>query len=261
VAGLNTNRLWPGQHRLLPRRRPLSVIRNGAALAVVMTFTVIVAALAVGYGLEADGSADPSGSSVPGDVPLPEPWADSPTDGAAPDSTAPASTAPASTAPASTGPIISKGPTSPPGGRQPTAPGHPTPSPTAGPTSPAFVPIAIQAEAPGNIRTGGAQPVACGPCAGGARVGYIAGDSQLFIDVVLPISGQRTIEITYESDGPRTLDVSAKGTQIAAPELTGPGWETRMTYQVVVTLPAGPVRIGFYNYYGPAPDIDLVVVR
>jgi hypothetical protein len=235
----------------MPPRRRRRLIRNGTGLAVIMTFAVVVAAIVIGYG-RSGGPADTSAVAVaPPVVPPVEPLSDSPPAGAsAPPATAAASS-PATPPPSTVALQATRS----------TPVRAPTPAHSGAPTVPVFVPITIQAEASGNIRTGGAQAFACAPCAGGARVGYLAGANQLFIDVTVPVGGRRTLEVTYETDGPRTLDVSANGVRIAQPELTGVGWETPMAYQVVVTLPAGLVRLGFFNDAGPAPDIDLVVVR
>lgn len=229
------------RHRVVPRRRSLSVIRNGAVLAAVMTFAVMMTAVVFVYGQRVGSPGSSSWTSLPGGSPLPEPGPDTPTADVMPSSTR--SPLPPTVA-------ASKRVVTPSAGR----PATPTRPPT-------FAAIAIQAEASGNTRTGGAAVVSCDACAGGARVGYIGGPSQLFIDLSLPAAGRRTVVLTYESDGPRTLEVSANGTPIARQELTGVGWETPMTYEIVTLLPAGPLRLGFFDSDGPAPDIDLVVVR
>jgi hypothetical protein len=227
----------------------LSVISKDVALAAVMTLAVVITAASIGFGRQVDrptGSSDP----IPGNVPLPEPMPSQSSGGSDSPTTAP-SPAGSSVPPTSPGPRRSSaGPVR----------ASATPAPTRT-TAPVFTPIAVQAEAASNIRTGTADIVACATCDGGARVGYIAGDAQLLVDVVLPIGGRRVVVVTFESDGPRTLDISANGTRIAHQELTGPGWTTPQTYQIDVTLAAGTVRLGFSDATGPAPDIDLIIVR
>jgi hypothetical protein len=103
-------------------------------------------------------------------------------------------------------------------------------------------------------------PVACPTCAGGYRVGYIAGAAEVQVSTTMPMAGPRTIVVTYESDGLRLMKVSANGIQIAERWLTGTGWETPYTFVLSATLAGGPVCLSFYNDVGPAPDLDKVVI-
>jgi hypothetical protein len=143
----------------------------------------------------------------------------------------------------------------------PPRPSSPQPTPTwTTPQSPAFTPITIEAEAHSNQLLGGAMPVACPTCAGGYRVGYIAGAAEVRVITTLPIAGARTIVVTYESDGLRLMKVSVNGVEIAECWLTGTGWETPYTFVLSTTLAGGPLSLAFYNDVGPAPDLDKVVI-
>jgi hypothetical protein len=130
----------------------------------------------------------------------------------------------------------------------------------ATPTTPVLTPIVIQAEKSSNTLIGGAKVVTCATCEGGARVGYVAGASQLFANTFLPHTGNRTVRVTFESDGPRLIKVSANGTLIAQRQVTGPGWQTPVTFEFTASLTAGQLRLGFYNDVGPAPDIDMITI-
>lgn len=146
----------------------------------------------------------------------------------------------------------------------------PTHSPVPGPgshptrTTPPFAPQSIQAEAATNVLSDGPAVVACAPCDGGARVGYIAGTAELIMVTRLPVAGSRTLTVTYETDGLRLLKISANGNEIAERWVTytgtANGWESPQTFAFATTLPAGPLQLVFYNDVGPAPDIDKVVL-
>lgn len=151
--------------------------------------------------------------------------------------------------------------TPPPAPRTTTRPPTTRPPVRTSAAPPPFSPIAVEAEAPGNLLLGTAAAVACGPCPGGYRVGYIAGAGTVTVRTSLPVSGTRTLTITYESDGARMLKISANGVLIDTRMLTGPGWETPLTFQLTKALPAGALSLTFYNDEGPAPDIDKVVIR
>jgi hypothetical protein len=135
-----------------------------------------------------------------------------------------------------------------------------TAAPLSSPSAPTFQPIEIEAEAPGNVITGGAKAIACVPCSGGYRVGYIDTVSTLVVRATLPSAGTRTVSVIYESDGPRLLKVSANGAQVDQRWVTGTGWEVPQTFQFVAELPAGDVPLTFYDDVSPAPDVDAVIV-
>jgi hypothetical protein len=123
-----------------------------------------------------------------------------------------------------------------------------------------FSPLSIQAEDPGNLRSGNVKVIDCVPCDGGQRVAYLGGANQLTIRVTLSAGGTRTVTVVYETDGPRTLKVNVNGLPQVDREVTGSGWETPTTLQFSVTLPAGKASLTFYNDEAPAPDVDKVVI-
>jgi hypothetical protein len=133
---------------------------------------------------------------------------------------------------------------------------RPAPTPSS-----VFTPIVIQAEDSSNMFTGGAQTIPCATCEGGARVGFVGGASEIFANTLLSRSGNRTVIVTFESDGPRLIKVSANGALIVQRQVTGPGWQTPMTFEFTASLTAGQLRLGFYNDAGPAPDIDMITIR
>ena len=126
---------------------------------------------------------------------------------------------------------------------------------------PTFAPIIIEAEARSNQLIGGAMPVGCATCSGGYRVRFIAFLAEVVLIATIPAAGSRTITVTYESDGPRLMKVSANGVEIAARWITGDGWESPHTFVLNATLAAGPLHLSFYNDAGPAPDLDKAVIK
>jgi hypothetical protein len=95
---------------------------------------------------------------------------------------------------------------------------------------------------------------------GGARVGYIGATAQVVVVANLPSSGLRTIRVTYETDGLRQLKIKANGTDVEARWLNGSGWEVPNSFEFTTMLPAGPLRLMFYNDVTSAPDVDQVVI-
>jgi alpha-glucosidase len=122
------------------------------------------------------------------------------------------------------------------------------------------MPVNIEAEAHQNSLVGGAAKVACGPCAGGWRVGYIAGPGQVVVPVTMRSAGSRTIRVTYETDGLRQLKIRLNGIDVDVRWLDGTGWEVPYSFEFTATLNAGPSQLVFYNDVLPAPDIDRVLI-
>ena len=142
-----------------------------------------------------------------------------------------------------------------PDGDGPAAPSAPV-GVAAGGTGP-FPAVTVQAEAPENQLSGGAEPVACAGCSGGARVRSLG---RLDMHLRVPASGTRTVTLVYEVSGSRTLDISVDGHAPLVTSLTGTGWESPSTTTFTVSIPAGEVSLGFYNPDGGSPDIDAVTV-
>jgi len=99
----------------------------------------------------------------------------------------------------------------------------------------------------------------CAPCEGGARVAYILKEDDLTVVADVPVGGERTITVTYETDGPREIQLSINGGAPILRLVDGAGWEVPRTFQVTAEIPAGEVRLRFFNN-GPAPDIDKVTI-
>ncbi|MEV0130087.1 hypothetical protein AB0H83_16700 [Dactylosporangium sp. NPDC050688] len=151
---------------------------------------------------------------------------------------------------------------------------RPTATPAATPAAPAtrqasiavgsapapFTPVVIEAEDPGNELTGGAAVTACGTCHGGHRVRYLCFTCTLVVRTVLPVAGSRTVTVGYEVDGPRSVKVSVNGAPARTFQVTGPDWTVPRSFQFTADLPAGPLRLTFFNDATPAPDIDVVTI-
>jgi hypothetical protein len=130
--------------------------------------------------------------------------------------------------------------------------GTPSRSPAA-----QFRPVTVQAEAPGNLRSGGADIAYCDSCDGGARVRYL-GRLTVYLDVAA--AGSRTVTVGYTADGPRDLKVVVNGGAPQTFSVTGSDWETPRSFRFTSSIPAGRTAVTFYNDSGPPPDIDKVTV-
>ncbi|SNS97957.1 hypothetical protein SAMN05421812_102604 [Asanoa hainanensis] len=140
-----------------------------------------------------------------------------------------------------------------------------SPSPTAAPTvgvSPSvrFGPITVEAENLDNSLTGGAAPTECATCRGGARVRYLCVTCQVIVRTTVPVSGERTITVVYETDGYRALKVKVNDGPARTFQVGGTDWTTPRSFRFTVDLPAGPVRVALFNDHTPAPDVDQVVI-
>jgi hypothetical protein len=134
-------------------------------------------------------------------------------------------------------------------------------SPSAGAGSPArFAPITVEAEDPHSTLSGGAAVTACATCRGGHRVRYLCLACRLVVHATVPVSGRRTVTIVYEADGDRAIKVRINDAPARTLAVTGPDWTTPRSVQFTADLPAGPLRLSFYNDESPAPDLDQVVI-
>ena len=134
-------------------------------------------------------------------------------------------------------------------------------SPSAGASSPArFTPITVEAEDPRSTLSGGAAVTACATCRGGHRVRYLCFTCRLVVRATVPVSGRRTMTIVYETDGDRTIKVRINDAPARTLPVTGSDWTTPRSVQFTADLPAGPLRLSFYNDESPAPDLDEVVI-
>jgi hypothetical protein len=134
-------------------------------------------------------------------------------------------------------------------------------SPSASASSPArFTPITIEAEDPHSTLSGGAAVTACATCRGGHRVRYLCFTCLVVVRATVPVSGRRTLTVVYETDGDRAIKVRVNDAPARTLPVTGPEWTTPRSVQFTADLPAGPLRLSFYNDESPAPDLDQVVI-
>jgi hypothetical protein len=137
-----------------------------------------------------------------------------------------------------------------------------SPSVTQSPRiAPSFSTIRLHAADPANLRSG-ARIIPCGSCDGGRRVGYIGGPNTLVMlirGVTAP--GKRTLTVTYETDGPRTLKIGVNNGPIRTLLLTGAhDFLIPALTSLSVFIPAGASTIKFFNDAGSAPDINGIVI-
>jgi len=156
------------------------------------------------------------------------------------------------------------GGTASPGGTQ-RPPTHTAQAPSTAPSSPSAVltPIRIAAASSGNDLFGTAEAVQCSTCMSGSRVRYIAGASGVVVNVHgVPSAGNRTMTVFYESDGPRTFEISVNNGAPVVRNLPGKGdWNTPASTTLTIVLPAGDSTIRFSNPTGNAPDLDEIVIN
>ncbi|WP_344839885.1 CBM35 domain-containing protein, partial [Actinocorallia longicatena] len=120
----------------------------------------------------------------------------------------------------------------------------------------------VEAEAPGNILTGGAVTASCATCSGGGKVGYLGNGATLALaQVPGGTGGTRTLTISYLSAVARTATVKVGGgapVTVDFPATTD--WNTVGTRTVTVTLAAGDNTVTIAGPTGWAPDIDKITV-
>ncbi|MEV4560822.1 glycoside hydrolase family 9 protein [Kitasatospora sp. NPDC049285] len=126
----------------------------------------------------------------------------------------------------------------------------------------------FEAEAAGNTRTGRATVVACVPCSGGNRDGYLgtvtAGTGALtFNGVTVATAGSYQVQVAYTngSASARNADISVNGGAAQTVSFAPTGAFTTVgTVTVTLTLTAGTNTVTFANPSGAAPDLDRLVV-
>ncbi len=107
---------------------------------------------------------------------------------------------------------------------------------------------------------GGAAKIACSPCFGGWRVGYVGGPAYVTMTASVPSAGSRTLRVTNTTDGTRQLKIKLNGVEVDVRWLDGIGWDVPYTFEFTATIPAGSMQLALYNDVSPAPDIDRVVI-
>ncbi|MBQ1049941.1 hypothetical protein KBX50_15895 [Micromonospora sp. C51] len=144
-------------------------------------------------------------------------------------------------------------------GRQATPAPPPRPSATPDRTTkpPSFSPVSVEAEDPGNVLSEGAGIATCPTCEGGARVRYVG---RLTANLTTTAAGSRTVTVTYQLKGDRSLMISINGAVPTVHRLTGTDWSTPRTFRYTADVPAGRISMAFYNDTGPAPDIDKITI-
>ena len=134
-------------------------------------------------------------------------------------------------------------------------------SPSAAASSPArFTPITVEAEDPRSTLSGGAAVTDCATCRGGHRVRYLCLTCRVVVHATVPVAARRTVTIVYEADGDRAIKVRINDAPARTLQVTGRDWTTPRSVQFTAELPAGAVRLSFYNDEAPAPDLDQVVI-
>jgi len=118
-------------------------------------------------------------------------------------------------------------------------------------------PVAYEAEAPGNTRTGTAAVASCAACSGGSKVGYVGNGATLaFTNVAGGTGGARAVTIHYLSAVARTAVVN--GQTVSFPATAS--WDSVGSTTVTLNLTAGTNTITIANPNGWAPDIDRITV-
>ncbi|WP_432990780.1 hypothetical protein [Dactylosporangium sp. CA-233914] len=138
--------------------------------------------------------------------------------------------------------------------------GDAAPTRTTAPPPPAFAPISVQTEDPGNTLFGGAGVVDCATCDGGARVRYIIGVNRVVVRATANVAGTRTVTVVYETDVPRLLKVSINDGLPYVTTVDGTSWEAPRRLTFTATIPAGEVNVALFNEEGAAPDVDKVTI-
>ncbi|ANE45667.1 hypothetical protein SY83_04410 [Paenibacillus swuensis] len=138
------------------------------------------------------------------------------------------------------------------------APMNLTPSVQAAPT-------AYEAEASGNLLTGGAVAGTCASCSGGSKVGYLGNGGTLqFNNIAGGTGGTASLTIYYTAgDATRAATLNVNGSDVTTVQFpSSGGWSTVGSHSVTISLNSGSSNtIKFYRNGGYAPDIDKIEVN
>lgn len=123
-------------------------------------------------------------------------------------------------------------------------------------------PVHIEAEAPGNTRSGTAAVATCATCSAGAKVRFVGNGAAntVTIPVTESVAGSHTLTVYGEVSGTRSFQVSVNAAVAATVSLTGTSWTTPVSASATVTLPAGTDTITFGNPTAYAPDLDAITI-
>ncbi|MGW3243871.1 fibronectin type III domain-containing protein [Streptomyces sp. NPDC001070] len=125
-------------------------------------------------------------------------------------------------------------------------------------------PVAYEAEASGNTRTGNASVNDCSACSGGKKVGNLGGNASVAINkVTAPRDGTYLMKLDYtDGSSGRTVIVTANGTsfQLPLPGGNDNNWGRPRSITVPVELKAGENTISFGNPSDYVSDVDRITV-
>jgi chitodextrinase len=124
----------------------------------------------------------------------------------------------------------------------------------------------VEAEASGNVLTGGAVVQSCSGCSGGQDVGYIGNNSgTLTINFSVATAGAYNVTIAYVNgdSAARTAQITVdSGTPQTVSFAPTSSWSTpnNLTLSAPITLNSGAHSIEFSNPSSWAPDVDKITV-
>jgi hypothetical protein len=153
------------------------------------------------------------------------------------------------------------------------APSTPAPSPTANreakprpttkpsPKAPEQITVAATASTNQLIGFTSDPRTACPTCASGSRLQYVGQGHGVVVPLHIPVAGERTLTIVYESENTRPLTVVLPSGTTLSLTLKGNGnWTTPIRHSVQIDLPAGDTKLTFFHATAPAPDLDQFVI-
>jgi hypothetical protein len=124
-------------------------------------------------------------------------------------------------------------------------------------------PGVYEAERPGNIFEGAAEPAYCRICSGGRKVILIGGnvyDYTVVRGVWSDVSAVRQLTIHAVVDGAQTYSVSVNGANAVEVPMRGTK-DVVSTATVSVPLVAGVNTIRFYSHTARSPELDKIVIE
>lgn len=124
----------------------------------------------------------------------------------------------------------------------------------------------FEAEAPGNVRTGGASINECDGCAGGLKVGNLNDGASLTVTgVEVPRAGNYDVTVSYvDGSAGRPIGIAVNGGQVRRVVLGGADddrWDRPQSETLRLTLEGGRNTLTFSHVGDYGPDIDRVTVQ
>jgi hypothetical protein len=125
-----------------------------------------------------------------------------------------------------------------------------------------YRPVAYEAEATANTRTGSASLRSVPTASGGVVVSYVGWYSVLrFNGVTVPSAGRYTLVIAYIASARRTAYLKVNGGSATTLTFSASGGSTKIaTVTTQVTLRSGANTLEFSNPGGWTPEFDVVTV-